>query len=199
MDDGGSVEYYLIFNIFGEIWSFKFCMILLNLLWEDVFLWLTFFPYAFLLTNTYFMSTMCHTLQIVFFLTFLSFFRGGVWVGIGGSNYFSQDQTLGGRVARCPVGPSRGHTCFCLLARVHIHTLSSQLTLWILTFQSWEGQIQGEKKENYKTLSLPYLSTKLLRLCVFGGWKIGYVTFMPMNPFCNYHCGSPWRSKGRKI
>lgn len=36
------------------------------------------------------MLAMYHTLQIVFFLTFLYFFRGGVWFGIGGSKYFSQ-------------------------------------------------------------------------------------------------------------
>lgn len=32
VDDGGSMEYYQIFNIFGELWPYKLYMSLMNLL-----------------------------------------------------------------------------------------------------------------------------------------------------------------------
>ena len=88
--------------------------------------------------------------------------------------------------------------CLCSLAHARTHTPSSQLTL-SLNLPATGRTDLGEKKENYKTLSSPYLSTKLLRLCVFGGYKVGYFTFVPMSPFCNCHCGSPCTPKGRKV
>lgn len=81
--------------MFSSWWKFglSLYMSLLNLLSKGVF------DILFLLlvhsSSKHCMSSMCQTLQMVSLLTFLYFFRGRVWVAIGGSKLFSVGQRLG--------------------------------------------------------------------------------------------------------
>lgn len=91
MDDSGTMEYYLIFNIFGEIWPFKLYKSFESLLKR--YFSLTYFLFI-LSTKIYCMSTVCQTLLILLLLAFIYFFRGRVWIGIAGK-FFSVGQRLG--------------------------------------------------------------------------------------------------------